>query len=489
MMAHYLTYDLGTTSLKTALISEDGQITAACTREYTLLTPIPGQVEMLPDVYWQAVVETTRQVLSKANGEVRAIGFSSQGQTFIPIDSEGRPLTNAITWLDTRSAAIAEEWGSTWLPPEAFSTISGYSWLQPGLTVFKIAWLRQHQPQVHRAWKFLWLPDYILYRMTGETATDPVIARMGGMYNLQSGTWDNTLLNAVEITPDQLPTILPCGSVAGRLRASVTDELGVPQGIPVCTGANDQITGALGAGNVRPGIISEATGTALAVVATTPTLLHGKGLTCGDHAVPGLFYAMSYANTSAVILTWLRDLCGQSEEDYARFLAGAAHIAPGCDGLTILPYFSGGAPGDPEGRGAILGLTLSHRRDHLARAVMEACACMLREHLEPFQQHMPITTVRSMGGAARSDLWLQIKADLLGLPLERPACQAPANLGAAMLAATGTGQFTTLATAAEAWYKPAAVFSPQPAGQAAYQAIYAQYKHFCQLMYGQTGRL
>lgn len=488
-MAYYLTYDLGTTALKTALISEDGQLIAACSREYPLLTPVPGQVEMLPDVYWQAVVETTRQVMAQADGELRAIGFSSQGQTFIPVDRAGQPLTNAITWLDTRSAAIAEQWGSTWLPPEAFYAISGYSWLQPGLTVFKIAWLKLHQPQAHQAWKFLWLPDYILYRMTGETVTDPVIARMGGMYNLQHGAWDGSLLEAAGISPDQLPEVLPCGSVAGRLRAPAADELGLPQGIPVCTGANDQITGALGAGNTYPGIISEATGTALAVVATTPALLHGEGLTCGDHALPGLFYAMAYANTSAVILTWLRDLCGRNDEDYARFLAGTAHIPPGSEGLTILPYFTGEAPGDPAGRGAILGLTLSHTRDHLSRAVMESCACLLREHLEPFQQHMPITTVRSMGGAARSDLWLQIKADLLGLPLERPACQAPANLGAAMLAAAGTGQFANLVEATGAWYRPAAVFFPQPAGQAAYQAVYAQYKHFCQLVYGQPGRL
>jgi len=482
-MPHYLTYDLGTTALKTALIRDDGQLVASSSYEYTLLHPAPGQAEMPPEVYWQAVLQTTRQVLAETGAAVRAIGFSSQGQTFVPIDRRGNPLYNAISWLDARAASIAEQWTSTWLPPEGFFTASGYSWVPPGLTIFQIAWLQQNRPAAHQAWKFLFLPDYLIYRLTGSTVTDPVIARMGGMFDLTTGTWDPALLQAAGITPQQLPKILPCGSVGGHLSRAAAAELGLPPGIPVCTGANDQITGAVGAGNVRPGIISETTGTALAVVATTPTLMPGPRLTVGGHALPGLYYAMSYANTSAVLLTWLRDLCGQSAESFDRFLAGAANIPPGSDGLTVLPYFSGDAPGSPFARGAFLGLTLSHTRDHLIRAIMEACACLLREHLEPLAQQIPIASVRSLGRSSRSDLWLQIKADLLNLPIERPACSAAASLGAAMLAAAGTGQFASIANAADAWYRPEAVFTPQPAGQAVYSEVYARYQQYSQRVY------
>ncbi len=482
-MAYYLTYDLGTTALKTALISADGRLAAAATREYTPRSPAPGQAEMEPEVYWQAVVETTRQVFAQAGGEVLAVGFSSQGQTFIPLDRHGRPLYPAILWLDLRAREVAAEWQARWLSPARFQRMCGYAYLPAELTVFKIAWLREHHPPAHRAWKFLFLPDYILYLLTGETVTDPVLARMGGLFSLERNDWDPDLLAAAGVQREQLPAVLPPGSIAGRLTAQAAEALGLTPGIPVCTGCNDQLAGGIGAGNVRAGIISETTGTALAVIATTPALPDDPRLVVGTHAVPGLYYAMSFSNTSAVLLTWLREVCGRAGEDFADFLSGVGRIPPGSDGLTVLPHFAG-TPADPAARGAFVGLTLSHTRDHLARAIMEACACLLREHVEPFEALFTVDGVRSMGGAARSDLWLQLKADLLGLPVERPACPQPANLGAAMLAAVGTGRFAHLAEAAAAWYRPAAVFTPDPTRWEIYQGVYARYRSYSQRLYG-----
>ena len=482
-MAFYLTYDLGTTALKTALIDTQGQVAAACTLEYPPQHPAPGQVEMEPEAYWRAAVETTHQVLAQAPGEVLAVGFSSQAQTFVPLDAAGQPLYPAMVWLDNRSQEIAEAWQAQWLSLERFQQISGYGFIPPGMTVFKLAWLRQNAPGAHQAWKFLFLPDYITYRLTGETVTDPVLARMGGMFNLERNDWDPDLLAAAGVSREQLPTVLPPGGVAGRLHARAAAVLGLPPGIPVCTGSNDQLTGALGAGNVHPGMVSETTGTALAVIGTTLALLRDARLVAGEHPAPGLFYAMSYSNTSAVLLTWLREICGSEGEDFPTFLRGVERIPPGCDGLTLLPHFSG-APYNPSARGMMLGLGLNHTRQHLVRAVMESCACLLREHLEPFAAQAPLREVRSMGGAARSDVWLQMKADLLGLPVERPACPLPANLGAAMLAAVGTGHFARLDEAAEAWYRPAAAFEPDPLRWPAYQEVYGRYGYYSKLLYG-----
>jgi xylulokinase len=310
---------------------------------------------------------------------------------------------------------------------------------------------------------------------------------MSGLFNLPLGTWDPVLLEAAEITAQQLPRVLAPGSIAGHLSPGAAEALGLPPGIPVCTGANDQLVGGLGAGNVQAGVVSETTGTALAVVASTQALLDHPRLVVGTHAVPGLFYAMADANTSAVLLTWLRDLCGRSDEDYADFLAGVADIPPGCEGLSVLPYFSGGAPGSPQARGAFLGLGLNHTRDHLARAIMEACTCLLRELLEPFAgQAGAVSSVRSLGASAQNDLWLQMKADLLNLPVERPACRQSANLGAAMLAACAVGQFGSLAEASAAWYRPSRVFSPNPALVSVYQAVYERYQAHSRLVYGSS---
>jgi len=488
-MALYLTFDIGTTALKTALIEDDGRILGTYLAEYTPRMPQPDWAEMAPETYWQAAVTGARAVLSQAEADpagLAAIGFSSQGQTFVALDAAGHPLHDAIVWTDLRAQEIAEEWEATWLSAEDYRHISGYPSLVSGLTLFKIAWLAQHASEAHQAWKFLCLPDYLIYRLTGETATDYNIAQMSGLFDLRTQDWHPKLLQAAGITADQLPQVVRPGTPVGRLRPEPAAELGLPAGVPVCVGCNDQLAGALGAGNVRPGIITETTGTALALIATTPELLNDTRMFVGRHAAQGFFYAMPYSATSAIVLKWFRDLCS-STEDYETFLAGVEAIPPGSEGLTVLPHFSGsGSPHfNPEARGAFVGLTLGHTRAHMARAIMEACACLLQECVELVQDHgLEIDSVCSLGGAAHSDLWLQIKADLLGLPVERPACAQAASLGAAMLAATGLGQFDTVQEAASAWYRPAQVFQPAADRFSVYREVYQRYHDTYHRLYG-----
>lgn len=488
-MQHYLTFDIGTTALKTALVREDGRAVALHSVEYSVRTPRATWAEMAPERYWQAALEGTRAVLAGASvvpAAVAAIGFSSQGQSFLPIDLHGQPLAEVIVWMDDRAREIAEGWEAEWLSREEFRRISGYPWLPASLTVFKVAWLAQHCPAAHRAWKFLCLPDYLIYRFTGETATDFITARMSGFYDLQSAAWEPRLLTAAGITAAQLPTVLPPGTVAGTLNAAAARALGLPADIPVCVGANDQVAGALGAGNVRPGCVTETTGSALALIATTTRLLDDRHICVGRHAIPELSYAMTFTNTAAVVLKWLRDLLAPAAT-YADFLTGVEEVPPGCDGLTALPHFAGtGTPCyNQDARGAFAGLTLAHTRAHLARAVMEACACALQECLEPLNTpEMAVTSVRSLGGAARSDAWLQMKADLLGVPIERPANADAASLGAAMLAAVGIGQFAGCTEAADAWYRPAQIFLPDAGRYAAYREVYGRYRELYNALYG-----
>ena len=487
-MSLYLTFDLGTTSLKTALIDDGGRPLAIHTEEYTPETPGPDRVEMRPEVYWRAVVEGTRAVLSKGSAyssALTAIGFSSQGQTFVPVDRAGRPLYNAIGWVDNRAQSLCDAWEAAWLSREKYRRISGYPWLPAGLTLFQVAWLAQHVPQAHRAWKFLLLPDYIIYRLTGETATDRVMAQFSGFYNLQTGDWDAGLLAAAGITEKQLPRLLEPGAVAGQVTDAVAAELGIPAGLPVCVGANDQIVGAVGAGNVHAGIVSETTGTALALIATTDKLLDDTRICVGRHALPDAFFVLSFTITSAIVLKWFRDLC-RPGEDYDTFLRGVEAVPPGCEGLTVLPHFAGTASPtfNPHVRGAFVGLTLGHTRSHIARAIMEACACMLQECLEPLvERSLPIQTIRSLGGAARNDLWLQMKADLLGVPVERPACSDAASVGAAALAAAGIGQYASVSEVADAWYRPAQVFEPDRSRYDIYREIYARYLTLYERLY------
>ncbi len=489
MRETFLTFDLGTTALKTALVSGEGKMLAVFSREYTPRAPRPDWAELDAEVYWQAVVEGTHAVLAQSGAEpasVAGIGFGSQGQTFLPVDAAGQPLYNVIIWLDTRAQYIADAWEASWLTRDKFQRASGFPWLAANLTVFKIAWFAEHAPAAHKAWKFLLLPDYLIYRMTGETATDYVTARMSGLFDLETGAWDPVLMGAAGVTPDQLPVVLAPGSVAGKLHSAAAMELGISPGVPVTVGANDQVVGAVGAGNVSPGVVTEMTGTALALLATTPTLLKDRSAIVGKHAVPEFSYAMTLAMTSAIVLKWFRDLCAPGQ-DYKEFLKGIEEIPCGCDGLSVVPHFMGTAmpPFNPRVRGAFIGLSLGHTRAHMARAILESCACLLKELMRPItDQGLTVNSVRSLGGAARNDLWMQMKADLLGIPVERPACADAASLGAAMFAAAGTGHFANIAEASRAWYRSERLYEPDPARRQVYTEVYARYMDAMQRLYG-----
>lgn len=479
----YLTFDIGTTALKTALVGAEGKVRALAEVEYTPRTPQPGYVEMDPEVYWEAAVTGARQVLATSGvREIAAIGFSSQGESFVALDEHCRPLGPVLVWLDSRARELAARWEREWLSAEHYRAITGYPWVLEGLTLFKLAWLREHAPEMHRAAKFVFLPDLLILRLTGEIATDFNIAQMSGLYDLRTGAWSEELLQAAGVSADRLPPLGAPGDPVGTVRPEAAEALGIAPGATVCLGCNDQLAGAIGAGNVRPGIVSETTGTALAVVATTAELLDDARFYVGRHAVPGLSYAMPYAAVSAAVLTWFRDLCAGA--DYDALTAAAAQVPPGSDDLTVLPHFAG--TGDhPEARGALVGLTLGHGRGHIARAIMESCACLLRELVAPIAERgTQFRAIRSLGRSARSDLWLQMKADALGVPVECPACPEAASLGAGMLAAAGTGQFAGIAEAAEAWYRPAVSFEPDPNAAAIWNDIYGRYQETCARLYG-----
>jgi len=489
-MALYLTFDLGTTALKTALFNTDGHMLCDHTVEYTADTPQAEWMEMDVEVYWEAAVAGARAVMSEAHAaptDVAAIGFSSQGETFVPIDEAGRPLHKAIVWVDKRAQTIADGWESQWLTRGEFRRITGYPWVPAELTLFKVAWLAEHAPKAHMATKFLFLPDYIIYRLTGQMASDYNIAQMSGMYDMRARRWAEKLLEAAGISPQQLAPVRSPGAVVGEVTASAAKEMGISTKAIVCVGANDQLAGAIGAGNVRPGLVSETTGTALAAVATTEELLDDDRMLVGIHVVPGMWFAMPFGNTSAIVLKWFRDLCDPNA-DYTVFLRGVEEVAPGCEDLSVLPHFAGTAcpTFNPRARGAVVGLTLAHTRAHVARAIMESCACLLREVLEPIRAHgIEVTEIRSLGGAARSDLWLQMKADLLGISVERPACAEAASLGAAMLAATGTGQFASIPEAADAWYRADRVFEPDAGMFEVYDRVYRRYLDLYERLYAE----
>jgi xylulokinase len=263
--------------------------------------------------------------------------------------------------------------------------------------------------------------------------------------------------------------------------------MGIPAGTPVALGSNDQLNGAVGVGNVRPGLGSATIGTAMALVATLeqPPADSHSGLLWGCHPVPDLYYVLSYAKNSGILLTWWRDLRGQTT-DYTSLLEEAAQVSPGADGLVCLPHFSGTATPSfrSDVRGGFVGLTLAHGRGHITRCLAETVCFLARDVVELLRgSGYDVEALRVLGGAAASPWWMQLLSDVLQRPLEIPRCQEAAVLGGAIFAGVATGAYSSVAEAATEMYRTEATFTPRPALAETYAAAYSRYRETHDLLY------
>ncbi|MCB0165959.1 MAG: xylulokinase, partial [Anaerolineae bacterium] len=283
--------------------------------------------------------------------------------------------------------------------------------------------------------------------------TDVSDAAGSGVFDIRRQQWADSILNKVGLPVDLLPEPLPSTAVAGSLTSSVAEVLGLPVGIPVVTGCADQPAQAIGNGLIKPGRASVTTGSGGQVF--TPIQLNSTSgqtdprLHVFIHAVPGLWYVLGAILSAGLSLRWLRDLTGlpQSGQAYATLSAEASAVPAGAAGLIFLPYLSGERTPhmDPLARGGFIGLTHFHGRGHLARAVMEGVTMALRQALElSLSLGGQVDTIIAAGGGAESDVWRQIQADILGLPMQQSLLTEQAGVGAALLAGVGAGIYTDL---------------------------------------------
>lgn len=478
----FIGLDLGTTGIKAGVFDAAGAQLALTAREVRLETPAPGLAEFDADGYAAGVFECLREVLAAPGVDARAVraaGLSSQAQTFVLLGADGRPVRPAVSWLDVRAGDEARELSA--LAGRKVDAISSCP---------KILWLRRREPAtLARTRSVCLLPDYIILRLTGRAATDPQTAWSTGAYDWRAGHWAGQVLEACGLRAEMMPAVLRAGQPAGRVLPEVARELPLPAECLAAVGANDQSAGALGAGNAAPGCASLTLGTALAIIATagrdSPV---PPGLDACPHPAPGLNVLLAFAKTAGIVLRWLRDefAPGRSYDDLFR---EAATVPPGAEGLCCLPHFSGTATPDfnPAARGAFAGLTLAHGRAHLVRAVAESLAFTVRENLELIGRAVPVRELRAIGGGAASDVWLQMIADVAGLPVERPRTREAACLGAAEMAMVAAGRFPGLAQASAALYAAERRFAPDAAPRDAYDQAHARYRELYRALYGAGG--
>jgi xylulokinase len=493
-MSYLLGIDAGTTAMKAVLFDQEGRPLGQASREYQLHTPTPDRAELEPEHYWAACCDCTQGLLVEAGVDpqaIAALAISSQGETLVVVDEAGQPLYPAIVWLDNRSQAEANEISDQFGVETVFQ-VTGQPEITPTWPATKILWLRRYQPQVfERAHKFLLLEDYLLFRFTGRFVADPCLLSSSLLFDIRHKIWWDEMLDFVGIAPEQLPQVQESGRVVRKLTAEAARETGLWEGTVAATGGMDQALAALGAGNTCPGLITENTGGALAIVATLdePIFDPQGGIPCHYHALPDTYYLLPWGQTAGMALRWFRDVFGLEEQReaartgtdaYHLLTAGAAEVPPGAEGLVALPHLMGAACPEfnPAARGVWFGVGLHHTKAHFVRATLESVAYMLRRNVETLEGlGIAVSEIRALGGGARSPLWNQIKADVLGVPVLTLTTEEQACLGAAILAGTAVGLYTSPEEATQNLVAVADRREPRLENRSPYDRGYELYVH------------
>lgn len=492
-----LAIDVGTTACKALLVGLDGGAVGFGQAEYPTYHPRPLQAEQDAEDWWAAAVAAVRAALKQAAPggplEVAAIGLSSQRETVVLTDGAGRPLARALSWMDRRGSEeirrFADRVGrealhrTTGMVPDATFTLS------------KLLWLKRHEPHLLARARWLLQPrDFVAYRLTGRIVTDPSLASRTMMWDTEAGTWWQPAFDEVGIATDRFPAVVASHAVVGPLSAEAASALGLPAGVPVVAGGGDRCCEALGAG-IGPGEAMESTGTTSNLSAVSPSLPHRRDsrLAYTAHVLPGRWLVEQGLNATGAILRWLRALAyagpaeaGPAGDDlYERMSAEAAAVPPGAEGLFLLPFFMGARSPrwQPLARGAAVGLTLEHGRAHLVRAAMEGVAFELRACRQVLEEAglAPVRIV-AMGGGAKSSLWLQIKAAVMGVPFVVPRNDLAAPLGAAVLAGWGVGLFEDPEETARRLNPPRLTARPDAGLASEYRGVVERYERLVQGM-------
>ncbi|HEX4786663.1 MAG TPA: xylulokinase [Candidatus Sulfotelmatobacter sp.] len=488
----YLGIDVGTSGARALVIDGTGKVIGAGTEEHEAFTsPRPGWAEQDPGDWWQACALAVQKALRFSNlraEQIECIGFSGQMHGAVLLDSRDEVVRKAIIWCDQRSEAQSNELSElvgrdnlirlTCNPP------------LPNFTLTKLLWVREAEPELWARVAHVMLPkDYVRFRLTGERAIDVADASGTLLLDVANRRWSSEVLSKTGIAEGLLPALYESPQVCGKVSAPGAEATGLREGTPVVAGAGDQAAGAVGMGIARAGSVSATIGTSGVVFAATdrPALDPQGRLHTFCHAIPGRWHVMGVTQSAGLSLRWLRDRFGlgcnlpaNAGHDPYDLLADEASSAPaGSEGAFWLPYLMGERTPhlDPNARAALVGLTASHTRGHLIRAVMEGVAYSLKDTFTIFDEmRIPVTSIRLGGGGARSPLWRQIQADVYEHEVEIVGAEEGAAYGAAILAGVGVAGWKSVDEACDCVVRVAARVAPNAADSKTMQGGYRTYR-------------
>jgi len=490
---YLLGIDAGTTALKAVLYNEHGHAVGSATEEYRLLTPEPDYVELDARAYWDACARCLRRIMdsTEVSGDrVKALAISSQGETCVPVDDHGEPLRNAMVWLDNRASAQAENVKDRFGVERVYHT-SGSHEIVPCWGGIKMMWIKENEPEIFdKAAKLLLVEDFLIHKLTGRFIGETALYCSTLMMDITSGTWWDEFLAFAGIPREKLVDLLAPGEIVGPLTAEAAKATGLSPSTMVVTGGMDQACGSVGSGNITPGRVTETTGASLNICATTtrPVFDPEYRMPCQVHAVQDAYILLPWCQTAGMTLKWFRDAFCEIElsnaarrgkDSYDLMTAQVATVPPGSDGLIMLPHLAGSMcpKSNPRAQGVFFGVTLGTTKGHFIRAIMESIAFMLRENLDAMAELGIVSdSIISLGGASRSRLWTQIKADVLGKPVTILADPETACLGAAILAGKATGVFASIEEACASMVSAKRTVRPNPARREVYDRNYETYR-------------
>lgn len=447
--------DVGTSSVKAVLVDLMGNIHAKAQSEYPLHHIRPAWVEQDPEDWWKGTCIAVRQTLDKVPlGAERVLGLavSCQAPTLLALDRSGKPLRPAMIWMDRRAEAEAvslkELLGADYIGritgnrPDAFYLAA------------RLLWMKNNEPELlKQTWQFVQVNSYINYRLSGQLTLDPANGALLQLRDYKKEEWSETLCSACGVKPSQFPEVVLSHYVQGKVTEEASESTGLKVGTPVMAGTVDSASAALEAGVVEPGIAAEMTGTSTVVIIPNDKGLIEPALIAMPHALPGIHLLLGAMVASGGCLRWFRDQFGQQEVLSASELRAdafdlltkkASEVDPGSSGVIFLPYMMGERSPiwHTNARGVFFGLSLATPGAALIRSILEGTAFALRHNIEvALNAGAEVREVRSVGGCSRSDLWNQIKADVLGCPLLLPHTSVGSPFGAAVLAGMGVGVF------------------------------------------------